>query len=370
MHENENKRTHQVSESTIDWFCGNDAGTDDGDNVADARALVKNPKRLEFLMCLFVDADQSRARLLSLVQDLHDFVEKQNGVEARASVGMMQLEQALEQQDRVAGLDSLLGLAFVDCECTSVASMLVVLNFLQQREGWTILRVRNALLPPSWDGTSRGCAYPDLTLHARDEVNGHIIKFTLALSPLLQIWRRDGSRKHVGSDALLVSDFLRVQGTVDASDIDHIRSGLVQSLTLNEVEGLEPGEVPWERFGVMSPTAALTSLVVTRVAAFKGLSISTIFPADMLLQHPLSVLALAACDLKGNVPDVIANNCPTLEELSLERNPGLEGSLPDSLGRLSRLRVLRLFGCSLSGSLPKSLCELTRLKGIYLQVSL
>lgn len=357
---------HQVSLGTIDWFCG---GTDAEANSDDVpkRALVSEPQRLEFLMCLFVDADHSRTRLLSLTKQLQQC----GATGVSVSVGLTPLEQALAQQERVDRFDSLLGLAFMVCECVSVASMLAVIDFLRGHEGWTVVRVQNALLPPSWDGMSRGCAYPDLTLHARDEASGHIVKITLDLVPLLQIHRCDGGKESASAGALLGLDsaVLRVHGRMDSGAVDRIRSGVVRSLELHELEGLKAGEVPWERFGVLSPSSALTSLVVARATSFHGLSISTVCPAQMLRHLPLSVLALAACGLVGDVPNLIVDNCPALEELSLELNPGLKGPLPDSFGRLRGLRVLRLFGCSLGGVIPKTLCQLTRLTGLYLQVS-
>ena len=69
--------------------------------------------------------------------------------------------------------------------------------------------------------------------------------------------------------------------------------------------------------------------------------------------------------LKGNLPPQ-TGGLGALKSLRIASNPDLTGSIPVSLGELSSLETLNLYGNALSGSLPLELFDASKLKHLYL----
>ena len=92
---------------------------------------------------------------------------------------------------------------------------------------------------------------------------------------------------------------------------------------------------------------------VTRlVLSSRGLS-GTI-PSSLGNLSKLEELVLAYTDLSGTIPSSLGN-LTNLEELGLQSNSHLSGTIPSSLGSLSKLEELDLGFNDLSGSIPSSL---------------
>ncbi|CAO2829840.1 unnamed protein product [Amaranthus hypochondriacus] len=76
-------------------------------------------------------------------------------------------------------------------------------------------------------------------------------------------------------------------------------------------------------------------------------------------------ITLSATGLRGQLTGDIAT-LSELQILDLSYNKGLTGSLPQSIGRLSKLRRLILLGCGLSGKIPDSVGSLEQLVDLSL----
>ncbi|KAJ3671530.1 hypothetical protein LUZ60_007609 [Juncus effusus] len=71
-------------------------------------------------------------------------------------------------------------------------------------------------------------------------------------------------------------------------------------------------------------------------------------------------------DINVNAPMLSAfGDLTELEVITIERMPGLYGPIPDSIGKLSHLQILNIYGTSISGPLPESLSS-TNLSSISL----
>ncbi|XP_040988951.1 receptor-like protein EIX1 [Juglans microcarpa x Juglans regia] len=76
----------------------------------------------------------------------------------------------------------------------------------------------------------------------------------------------------------------------------------------------------------------------------------------------LTVLNLASSSLRGVFSDAVIFNLHSLRELHLSDNIQLEGQLPSSLGNLTNLRILDLYGNYFIGEIPSSFANLCQLQ--------
>ena len=70
----------------------------------------------------------------------------------------------------------------------------------------------------------------------------------------------------------------------------------------------------------------------------------------------------AKTDLRGTIPTEITK-LKKLENLDLSGNRHLTGPIPDDLGNLKSLQILRLGACALTGTIPESIFKLEELYG-------
>ncbi|KAK9689527.1 hypothetical protein RND81_09G064800 [Saponaria officinalis] len=70
-------------------------------------------------------------------------------------------------------------------------------------------------------------------------------------------------------------------------------------------------------------------------------------------------------DIVGSIPSTISN-LPYLETLIIRGNPNLTGSIPPSIGKLTKLSVVLLTSNNLSGPIPNSFGKLTKLITFHL----
>nr|GMD42371.1 probable leucine-rich repeat receptor-like protein kinase At5g49770 [Ipomoea batatas] len=81
--------------------------------------------------------------------------------------------------------------------------------------------------------------------------------------------------------------------------------------------------------------------------------------------HVVSI-KLSSMSLSGRLSGGI-DGLSWLNTLDLSNNIGLKGTLPSSIGKLKKLRILMLVGCSFSGPIPDSIGSLPRL--VYLSLA-
>ncbi|KAI8566603.1 hypothetical protein RHMOL_Rhmol02G0053600 [Rhododendron molle] len=133
---------------------------------------------------------------------------------------------------------------------------------------------------------------------------------------------------------------------------------LVQNLTNLEVLDLSMVNISSSVPRVMSNMSSLTTLNLVSCSLYGE------FPMDIFRLPKLQILDAALNEnLTGSLPEFQSNF--RLTEMIFS-GTGLNGKLPDLIGRLESLLYLGLSLTSLSGTLPSSLGNLTRLTFLYL----
>ncbi|GJU04494.1 phytosulfokine receptor 2 [Tanacetum coccineum] len=113
---------------------------------------------------------------------------------------------------------------------------------------------------------------------------------------------------------------------------------------------------------VLQQCKNLTTLILTKNFHGEELSVS------MNGFDKLMVLAIANCQLKGQIPHWLLG-CPKLEVLDLSWNQ-LDGVIPSWIGQMERLFYLDFSNNSLTGELPKSLTDLKSLVSLNISSSI
>jgi len=84
-------------------------------------------------------------------------------------------------------------------------------------------------------------------------------------------------------------------------------------------------------------------------------------------KHTITGLFLSRCGLVGSIPETgVWENLPHLEDLHMASN-FLKGSIPSSLGKLTKLKTLMLENNELTGTIPATLAALTELEGLWME---
>lgn len=88
-------------------------------------------------------------------------------------------------------------------------------------------------------------------------------------------------------------------------------------------------------------------------------SFSNLLPTSLTKLTNLKSLSLYGnTPLTGTIPGDILGELQSLTSLDISNNPNLSGPVPGSLGRLTKLEEIRLYGNDgLSGFVPTSLCS-------------
>ena len=84
-----------------------------------------------------------------------------------------------------------------------------------------------------------------------------------------------------------------------------------------------------------------------------------------LLLRVLVRLVFGYNNLDGTLPAELSG-LSLVENLGLQHNPRLHGTIPSSVGQLVELRALYLTDASLSGPIPEALWQLTQLEPLTL----
>ncbi|WMV07489.1 hypothetical protein MTR67_000874 [Solanum verrucosum] len=130
---------------------------------------------------------------------------------------------------------------------------------------------------------------------------------------------------------------------------------VLQNLTNLEVLSLSPVNISSSIPMKMSSSLRYMDLVDTNL---RGVLTESFF-----LLPNLETLKLSDNHfLKGVFPTLHPSN--TLLELSIA-NTGISGEFPDSIGTLSFLNILNLYGCQISGSIPDSVGNLTQIRNNF-----
>lgn len=109
----------------------------------------------------------------------------------------------------------------------------------------------------------------------------------------------------------------------------------------------------------------LTDLTELRKFVIYNANIGTTIPTWFNQFPRLTFLALAACELRGEVPEAIYG-MTDLTRLDLLDNPGLVGSISPKIGQLVNLTIWDWRKCGFTGSIPTEIGNMTNLEEIYL----
>ena len=123
--------------------------------------------------------------------------------------------------------------------------------------------------------------------------------------------------------------------------------------TFDVKHNLLTGHVPFERFTELSNSWLYLSLGPN---FFQPWTI----PTEIGLLSKLSLLSLEEAHLIGSIPDTLGN-CTSMRVLYLENNPELSGTIPTTLARMTDLEKLVMYTNQLSGTVPTEFTAFTNL---------
>jgi hypothetical protein len=95
-----------------------------------------------------------------------------------------------------------------------------------------------------------------------------------------------------------------------------------------------------------------------------GNSFNSTMPLEISKLPKLEAFYAYDCGLEGNIEYVA--NMDQMFELWMDDNPGLEGTIPTEIGKLTALASLSLSGCDFSGQIPTEIGELTMMEQMWL----
>lgn len=254
--------------------------------------------------------------------------------------------------------------------CPTSNCALQVLRLVQFHQGWEILRIKNRLMP-QYDARKNG-GYRDMLLNVRDNINGHIAEIQINLNVLLDIKKSSSGHNAYKVARLLglnMEHTTRFVGVPRGKALDAVGCGLTRDL---EIFGLDmtTSELAqlYSTRGLQSTRCAIQKLIMHSIKSMSGWTLAqAALQIDAHVGTHMQALTLSNCGLKGEIPEAIATACPNLEELVLQHNKGIVGSIPEKLSEMYFLRILDLRDCNLDGSIPESLGNgLSNLRALYL----
>lgn len=351
-----------ISDATISLVCG---GSDTKEKMT---SLIRNSKRPEFLMALYVDARKARLSLQIL------------GAEAQAAIGthlvaiipkLKGKERAMvKTQEKYEGdYSRLTDLARMTFECATISTALAILNFIRDHIDWTITRVKNRL-DLAYDPSSTG-GYRDMLINAVHKDLHHYVEIQITLKCLLTIKKNGGHAVYKLARLLELNE----KHTTVFNDaptrktVTEIATGLIREIGIKSVP-LDPElrDVLFSEQGLLSPSSAVMSLQINSITSLNGWSSARAMSHKLMTHIGANLIKLDFCEcgLVGPFPDEIGACCPNLEYLDLCRNTNITGAIPQSFWSLTEMRVVYLENLGLTGSIPEDIGQMKRLQQLYL----
>jgi hypothetical protein len=177
-----------------------------------------------------------------------------------------------------------------------------------------------------------------------------------------------------------VYDLARILNLFDSQTVTHdgaltpgvlegIASGLVHRVTCQGPASALPEHFDAFLEAIRSPHCTLTKLVLAECDWPPMRRLSTLLDALSSLGGTLKHLSVESMPgAGGRLPPSFFELCNQLEVCDLD-NVGLTGPLPQTIGRLTRVRTLYLWGNNFEGPIPQELGQCTKLTELELQMN-
>jgi hypothetical protein len=306
---------------------------------------------VKFLALLFRDADVCNGMLHELGPSIQAEINHARGATVvTAHLAPLKGRERIMQKvaEMYAGdFAAVTDIARMTFECADFEAAQSLLTALAARSDIEISRIKDRLME-AFDASVAG-GYRDMLVNARHKATGHCIEIQITLSGLLAIKKSGGhvTYKLVRVLGLQEKATTNHQGEINTSVVERVECGMLRSVTASGA-GAGVGEhLAGLVTALASPTCMVSELTLAGLKRFPEDQklLSAIFTPAVLGQlcPQIKVLGLGASECMGPVPSELWS-CTKLEELNLYHNPGLSGSLPPTIGKLKRLKVLQLGG--------------------------
>ena len=172
-------------------------------------------------------------------------------------------------------------------------------------------------------------------------------------------------------------DLSRILNLQDGQTITHdgaLNSDVIQGIALGLVQQVTcqgPASALAEHFDVLlnafrSPHCTLMKLVLAECDWPAGRPLSELLDALAECGGTLKYLSVESMPAGGQLPASFFERCPWLQFCDLD-NMGLTGPIPQTIGRLTRVQKLLLWGNSFEGPIPEELGQCAQLQQLEAQ---
>ena len=363
LHEGKIRQT--LSDATISLIC---QGSDEKQEI---KTFLRNTKRPEFLMALYVEARGARICLQMLGDEACTAIDKSGSDLVSIIPNLKNKERAtVKAQEKYGGdYSCLTDLARMTFECATIAVALTVLTFIHEHADWKIFRIKNRL-DKAYDASPTG-GYRDMLINAMHRDHRHCVEIQVTLVSLLKIKKSGGHAVYKLARLLELNEKVTTvfNGQPTAKTVADIAAGLVREVAIKSVP-LEPKlrDALFSDQGLLSPNSAMMSLEFDAITSFNGWTTARAV-SPTLMQHigiNLKVLSFCECGLRGPFPETIGVCCPNLEHIDFCRNTSITGDIPKKFWSLSKMRTIYLENLGLTGSIPEGISQMKYLQELYL----
>ena len=355
-----------LNDATISLICGNSP------NKEKIKALLRDTKRPEYLMALYVGARGARVCLEMLARDAATAINQTSETKVIPVIPDLKAKEraTVKTQEKYGGdYSCLTDLARMTFECANIAVALAVLTFIHEHRDWTIIRIKNRL-DQAYDASPTG-GYRDMLINAIHRDHRHYVEIQVTLASLLAIKKSGGHAVYKLARLLELNERTTTvfNGQPTEQTVADIAAGLVRDITIHSVP-LEPKlrDALFSDQGMTSASSAVMSLQFDSIASLNGWSTARALSPTLMQRIGVNLKALSFCEcgLEGPFPDAIGLCCPNLERIDFCRNKSITGAIPKSFWSLSKMHIIYLEGLGLTGSIPEDISQMKYLQQLYM----
>ena len=211
------------------------------------KKFLKNTKRPEFLMGLYADAAETKARLTELGNAVETRVngplDNTKKVEAKVPSLKGIARATVKTKEKYGGnFDRLTDLARMTFICEDAATVMAVLTFIRGNAQWTILRIKDRL-HRQHDASATG-GYRDMLLNVQDNTSGHIAEIQITFRRFFTIKSGGGHAVYKLARLLELNEEQTTyfMGKIDESIVEKIGAGLIDRLSEASESGRQVSE--------------------------------------------------------------------------------------------------------------------------------
>ena len=333
----------------------------------DKSAIATPPSiSVVFLALLYSDAEST----LPHMHDLGDEVEKQMpGVKALAAPLKGEARACYKSLDKYNNdYSRLTDIARMTFKCSTLKEAHAVLLLLGSTGGWRILLIKNRLML-EFDASASG-GYRDMLLNVYCEATGHIVEVQITLDPLIAVKMGGVGGGHANYGIARTHDFFekstyRHEGALTPKVLEKVRCGIMRELACNgKTVGLT---MHFDALlaALRSPSCVLSELRLLGCDWPEGRKLSELI--DALPPTGLRTLNIEDMPEAGCVlPAALFDKCSEVELLDL-CCMGLTGPIPASIGKLTKVTTIYLWGNKLEGSIPDEIGKCVKVHILELQ---